>query len=232
MIEFVRPPSTGRLFTSEYHVRLADADPRGSIRWDSLARYLQDIASDDWDEIGVDSEDFWVVRRTSMRRVANDVWPSFKQTIALRTWCAGAGPAWVERRTDVLLDGKVVVETAALAVQVNTDGQPVRIRPEFRAVYGEAIGDRKISGRVSVPDVAPEALSRPWYLRRADLDVVGHVNNAACWQALGDVADVVTEAQFIHHGSLALDDDVTLHSTECALWLCVDGAVQVSATFA
>ena len=32
MIEFVRPPVAGRLFTSEYHVRLADADTRGAIQ--------------------------------------------------------------------------------------------------------------------------------------------------------------------------------------------------------
>ena len=75
------------------------------------------------------------------------------------------------------------------------------IRPEFRAVYGEAIGDRKISGRVTTPDAAPNAVARPWMLRHADLDVVGHVNNAACWQALGEVTPAVTEAQFIHHGS-------------------------------
>ena len=231
MIEFVRPPVAGRLFTSEYHVRLADADTRGAIRWDSLARYLQDIASDDWDEIGVDSNDFWVVRRTSMRRVGR-AWPVFKQPMTLRTWCAGAGPAWVERRTDVLLAGEVVVESAALAVQVNTEGQPVRIRPEFRAVYGEAIGDRKVSGRVSVPDVAPDALERPWHLRRADSDVVGHVTHAACGQALSEVATNVTEAQSIHHGSLAPGDEVTLHHAPGAIWLCVDGVVQVSATYA
>ena len=166
-----------------------------------------------------------------MRRVDPDEWPTFKRVMTLRTWCAGAGPAWVERRTDVLLDDAVVVETAALAVQVNTQGQPVRIRPEFLAVYGDAIGERKVSGRVATPDVAADAASRPWNLRRADLDVVGHVNNAACWQALAEVATGVGEATFVHHGSLALDDEVTLYSTERALWLCVDGAVRVSAAF-
>jgi acyl-ACP thioesterase len=231
MIEFVRPPGSGRLFTSQYSVRLSDADPRGAIRWDSLARYLQDIASDDWDEIGVDSNDFWVVRRTSMRRVADSPWPVFKQLMTMRTWCAGAGPAWVERRTDVLVENELVVETAALAVQVNPAGQPVRIRPEFLAVYGEAIGNRKISGRVATPEVAKDAVARAWTLRRADLDVVGHVNNAACWQVLSEVASDVTEVSFIHHGSLALGEPVTLHSTNDALWLCVDGVVQVSATF-
>jgi len=231
MIEFVRPPDAGRLFTSEYDVRLGDADPSGAIRWDSLARYLQDIASDDWEQIGVDSNDFWVVRRTSMRRVGAR-WPVFKQSMTLRTWCAGAGPAWVERRTDVLLDGEVVVETAALAVQVNTQGQPVRIRPEFLAVYGDAIGGRKVSGRLAAPVVAPGAARRPWHLRRADLDVVGHVNNAACWQALGEVASDVVEATFSHHGSLAVDDQVLLLSSAGALWLCVDGDVRVAAHFA
>jgi acyl-ACP thioesterase len=231
MIEFVRPPDSGRLYTSHYSVRLSDADPSGAIRWDSLARYLQDIASDDWDEIGVDSNDFWVVRRTSMRRVGADAWPNFKQVITLRTWCAGAGPAWVERRTDVVMDDEVIVETAALAVQVNPQGQPVRIRPEFLAVYGEAIGGRKVSGRVVTPEVTTGAVARPWQLRRADLDVVGHVNNAACWQALDEVALSVREVTFIHHGSLALDDEVTLFNTDDALWLCVAGAVQVSAAF-
>ena len=50
--------------------------------------------------------------------------------------------------------------------------------------------------------------------------------------ALSEVATNVTEAQSIHHGSLAPGDEVTLHHAPGAIWLCVDGVVQVSATYA
>ena len=40
-------PSAGRTFTGERIVRLGDVSPAGRLRLDAVARYLQDIATDD-----------------------------------------------------------------------------------------------------------------------------------------------------------------------------------------
>ena len=75
MIEFVPSPSRGRRFTAERRVRLSDAGTDGVLRLDGMARYLQDVASDDWAESGLDPEDTWVVRRTAVRTADGGRWP-------------------------------------------------------------------------------------------------------------------------------------------------------------
>jgi acyl-ACP thioesterase len=85
---------------------------------------------------------------------------------------------------------------------------------------------------VAKPVVAPDATMRPWPLRRADLDVVGHVNNAAVWQAVSElVTSPVSTVTVVHHGPVESGHDVTLASVPGSLWLLVDGVIQVSAEF-
>ena len=43
-------------------MRLGDVDPSGRLRLDAIARYLQDVASDDAADAGLDTG--WVARRT------------------------------------------------------------------------------------------------------------------------------------------------------------------------
>lgn len=231
-MEFVALSELGRRFSGQFSVRLGDADANGVLRLDGVARMLQDIATDDWDDTGVESTDTWVVRRTALRVADGGRWPRYKERLTLTTWCGGIGAAWAERRTNISLNGRLLIETVALWVPIDPSGHPVRIRPEFFVVYGDSIRDRKVSGRVEAPVVSPDAITRPWPLRRADLDVVGHVNNAAVWQAVSEVVTVpVPWVSVIHHGPVESGHDVTLASAPGSLWLLVDGAVRVSAQF-
>ncbi|NNN01317.1 MAG: hypothetical protein HKL86_05750 [Acidimicrobiaceae bacterium] len=232
MIEFVSPPELGRCFGVDYIVRLGDVGPDGVIRPDGVARHLQDVATDDWEDTGVDSSDVWVVRRTSIRLAQGGRWPNYKERMRVTTWCGGVGAAWAERRTNFEVDGTLMVEAAALWVPVDPGGHPVRIRESFYEVYGESIRGRKVSGRIAAPVVAEGATFESWPLRRADLDVVGHVNNAALWQAVSQVAPTpLSSVQLTHHGSIVEGDVVTLARTFERLWLLVDGSVQVAAEF-
>jgi acyl-ACP thioesterase len=224
------PFHSGRRFESTRVVRLGDADALATLRLDGAARYLQDIATDDWDDTGIDSSDVWVVRRTAMRLVAGARWPRYQDHVTLRTWCSGAGGAWAERRTDLCVEGHVLVEAVALWVPTDPSGRPVRLRPSFHDVYGESVRGRKVSGRIKEAFVAPGAASVPWQIRYADLDVVGHVNNAAIWQAVSEVA--LTQFAWVevtHYGALERRDDVQVLTDGAALWLVVDGAVRVGA---
>jgi len=232
MYEFV-PPSNGvRIFSEEFNVRLGDADVTGQLRLDGVARFLQDVATDDWDDTGIESTDTWVVRRTSLRIAEGGRWPRYKERVTLSTWCAGVGAAWAERRTDVLIGSRRLLEAEAIWVPIDQTGYPVRVRTSFFDVYGEAVRARKISGRVASPLVDDHALRRPWPLRRADLDIVGHVNNAAVWEAVTEVVtSPVTQVTVIHHGPIESGHDVTLLHAQGAMWLDVDGKVAVSATY-
>jgi acyl-ACP thioesterase len=233
VIEFVAPSGRGRAFSGQFRVRLGDADENGIIRLDGVARVLQDVATDDWEETGLESSDTWVVRRTAIRVAEGGRWPHYKEVITVTTWCGGAGAAWAERRTNLSSKGQLLVEAVALWVPVDPTGHPVRIKPAFYDVYGEALQGRKVSGRIAAATVAEDATYLDWPLRRADLDIVGHVNNAAVWQAVTEVvAAPISWVSVVHHGAVESGHDVKIAHVPGALWLLVDGEVRVSAEYA
>lgn len=232
MPAFVPLTDEGRRYREEYVIRLADADENGLLRVDGFARLLQDVATDDWTDTGITSEDTWVVRRTQLRLVEGARWPRYLDRVTLTTWCGGVGAAWAERRTNLDVAGVTALEAAGLWVPISPKGNPVRVRDDFFDVYGPAARARKVSGRVENPPVSADATFRPWLLRAADLDIVGHVNNAALWQALSEVVHApVRFVSVTHHQSIERDDEVALASAAGSMWLVVDGIVKVSATF-
>ena len=232
MIEFIALGEIGRRFEGERRVRLSDAGVDGLLRADGLVRYLQDVATDDWEDTDAGTNDTWVVRRTSLRVSANGRWPRLGDLMTLRTWCGGLGAAWAERRTNILVDDHLVLEAVALWVPIDLAGRPRRIDRRFLDIYGEAAAGRRVPGRVGVTTPGPGATRRPWPIRRADLDVVGHVNNAALWTSLIDVTDEpVRFASFTHHGGVDADDAVELVSEPNQLWLMVQGVVRVAGEF-
>ncbi|HSN02996.1 MAG TPA: acyl-ACP thioesterase domain-containing protein [Acidimicrobiales bacterium] len=231
MIDFVPVPQSGRRFSHSRRVHLGDVGPEGSLRPDALARYLQDVAGDDWDDaVGAD-EDTWVVRRTSVRVAEGGRWPTLGEHVTVSTWCGGTGAAWAERRSDVTVEGRTLIDATALWVPVGPDGRPRRVRRDFIEIYGESAA-RKVSGRVDSADLDAAAPKRPWPIRRSDLDIVGHVNNAAVWEAVSEVAGPAPRAAtVVHLGSLEAGDDVRLAVAARRMWLVVDGAVRVAGEF-
>ena len=224
--ELVPIPSTGRRYTATSTVRLADVDQRGRLRLDGLARHLQDVANEDAVDSGLTNAVAWVVRRTL---VATGQVPVLGEKLALTTFCSGTGRSWAERRTSVRGDRDGSVEAVSLWVQV--DAQTDRITAlgdEFHLIYGGAAGGRQVSARLSLPGLAGDAQSRPWTIRAVDLDVLGHVNNAAQWAILEErLVNVESDrsgiAEIEYLAPLdAADSPATLHlagSNECTAWL-------------
>jgi acyl-ACP thioesterase len=211
MTVFVSRPTVGRRYAHQRRVRLSDAGQDGVLRLDGLARYLQDAASDDWAESGLDRQETWVVRRTVVRVAEAGRWPELGELVTLTTWCGGTGPAWAERRTDLELDSMPMVEAVALWVPLDSSGRPSRLGQDFHDVYGQATAGRRVSGHVPAAPARTGATTRPWPIRRADLDVAGHVNNAAVWAAVAEVAvGTVASAALTHHGQLEDGRAVTL----------------------
>lgn len=232
MIEFVHRPTKGRVYSNTRRVRLSDAGPDSILRLDGVARYLQDVASDDWAESGLDPRDTWVVRRTALQVADGGRWPGLGEVVRLTTWCGGAGAAWAERRTDLEVGDRLMVEAAALWVSVDVSGRPSRLSKEFHDVYGGAVAGRRVSGRVPSAPVPADATTQPWPVRRADLDVVGHVNNAALWAALTEIVrGPVASAALTHHGPVDDGQALTLATKPGRLWLIADSEVRVSAEF-
>ena len=95
-MEFAPDPPHGRVFTTARAVRSSDVTPSGRLRFDALARYLQDAAEDDLADAGWDEPCGWLLRRCE---VAVRDYPGFGQRVGLRTFCSATGPRWAERTT-------------------------------------------------------------------------------------------------------------------------------------
>ncbi len=172
----------GRRFSTSRIVRLGDVDVHGLARFDAIARYLQDVASDDALTARLPNAMGWVVRRTMIRIDA----PShLNETIELTTFCTGTGRSWAERRTSIGGDAGCAIEAVSLWVQIDVaTGRPSRLDDEFFARYGEAAAGRTVSSKLSLPGPPTDARRGSWTFRATDIDPFEHVNNAAQWSLL------------------------------------------------
>jgi acyl-ACP thioesterase len=68
-------------------------------------------------------------------------------------------------------------------IHLGPDARPARIGDGFDA-YVEAAAGRVTSTRLTLPDPPEHASRAVWPLRATDVDVMGHVNNAAYWSAV------------------------------------------------
>jgi acyl-ACP thioesterase len=185
MVELVPLPGGARVLTTGRSVRLGDVSPGGRVRLDAVVRYLQDVSDDDTRavtaEFGGLDEGGWVVRRTALRV---DRFPKYREQLSLRTWCSGLGGRWAERRVSMAGDqGRI--EAAVLWVHVDPSSmRPMRLTDRFVAAYGPSTDGRTVSSRLVLDNPPPDVTGDPWPLRFTDFDALGHVNNAAAWEAV------------------------------------------------
>jgi acyl-ACP thioesterase len=222
-------PANGRIYEVARPVRLSDVTPRGRTRLDSVARYLQDIAHDDGiDAIG-DEATAWVVRRTTLQV---EQFPVFRERLKLATWASGAASRWAERRTSIIGSDGGSIEVAAVWVHVDlVTGRPKPLPADFNRLYGEAVGGRTVSARLT-HDGPPDGVERvPWPLRFSDFDVLGHVNNAVYWAAVEEHLDLKAPTTVVLEFRGGIDRgqaaDVVVQGN--SLWILADGAVAASA---
>ena len=186
--ELVERPDVGRVFTGRRPVRLGDVDARARLRLDAIARYLQDIATDDASDAQLDDAFGWVVRRTmiDVRRAAG-----LDEQLELATFCAGTGRSWAERRTTIRGERGASIEATSLWIRVDpASGRPTALGADFHSVYGTTANGRRVSSRLQLPGPPADAARQPWIVRRVDIDPLGHVNNAAQWAIVEETMPV------------------------------------------
>jgi acyl-ACP thioesterase len=238
MSDLVPRPASGRLFEGARRVRLADVSPAGRLRLDAAARFLQDLSADDTADAALPDAEAWVVRKTV---IEVGVFPRYLEPLALATWCSGTGSHWAERRISIVGERGGAIEAATTWVHIDLDsGRPTRIPAGFDDLYGEAHGGRKVKARLDHPDPPDGDLAGfPWPLRFTDFDVLGHVNNAACWQiveeALSQHRDLRAplRAEVQHRTAIERDSAVEVATARAggglSIWATADGAVAVTA---
>lgn len=236
-LEFLPPPEQGRRFTARRRIRLGDVNRTNRLRLDAVARYLQDVAADDVDDVAETTVDgAWVLRRTALEV---GKLPRYGDDVELTTFCTGTGSMWAERRTTLTVDGTAAAEAAPIWVYVDRAGRPARLGDWFFDHYGEAADGRKVSGRLSLPPPPDGVDARAWRIRASDFDLLGHVNNAAYWYAVEDeLARLAPDrdpvgAELEHRAALGPDDPVELRSTLAddvlSVWLTVRGEARSAA---
>jgi acyl-ACP thioesterase len=177
--ELVASPGSGRVFTEPARPTLADCAPTGRIRLDALARWAQDVAYADSVDAGMARRAAWVVRRTRMH-VGR--FPRFGEQFTLATFCSGLGRMWAERRTSMTAAGEVggAVELVSLWVHLDPlSGRPTKLSEEEIEMWGESTAGRTVSARLRHPGPDGATDGFPWVFRSSELDLAGHVNNAA-----------------------------------------------------
>lgn len=229
--ELVDVPAEGRTFRHGRRVRLGDVAPTGLLRLDAVVRYLQDVANDDAYDSGIGNPAAWVVRRT----VVEVHHPAeLREDLELVTFCSGLGPSWAERRTSIRGAAGARIEAAALWVQLDpSTGRPQRLDANFAAVYGPSALGRAVRARLRLDDRVPgDAASHPFAVRAADLDVLGHVNNAVYWAMVAECLDGADgepgRIELEHLHPVGAGADLVLRHLGDRLWVC-DGE-RVAAT--
>jgi acyl-ACP thioesterase len=228
--ELVDVPTAGRTFTAARTVRLGDVDDEAQLRLDAIARYLQDVATDDALDAGITNPMGWLVRRTLIRV---DGVARLNERVELTTFCAGSGRSWAERRTQIRVGGDVCAEAACLWVQVDMEsGRPMRLDDEFDRRYGTAAAGRVVSSRLSLPKApSADAVAEPWRFRATDVDPFGHVNNAAQWAVVEERLAETRQArrgvgEFEYLAPVDTSDALDRMTDADSGWLVADGAVR------
>lgn len=196
MNELVPLPGEGRVFEQVFRPGFADCAPSGRIRLDALARWLQDVAYADVVDAELADRAVWVVRRT---RICVQRFPRAGEACSVATFCSGLGRMWAERRTSIrtLADGDGGVEAVSLWVHLDpASWRPVPLNDEEASVYATATGGRRVTARLRhpLPNGAEERSS--WSFRATELDIAGHINNAAYWAALEE--ELLAGPELIH----------------------------------
>jgi len=219
-----------RRFSSRRRISLSDTDAGGRLRLDAVARYLQDVASEDWLDAGFDHDSHvWVVRRTEL-----EVHEQFRpeDAFTIETWCSGVAPSAASRRYSLRGDRSGRIEAESIWIHLDHDLRPKRLDERFVAVYGDSAGGRRASTRLSLPAEA-ETSGRSWSFRRTDVDRLGHVNNAAYWVPVEETwagrLDAPVAAVLEYRRPIDLGEPVELACTGDSLWLTVAGETRAAA---
>jgi acyl-ACP thioesterase len=243
--EFVDSPKDSRVYRSSRRAHLGDVDGTGELRLEALARFLQDVATDDALDGGLAEQlgGTWVLRRLAVDILTV---PLFNDDVELATFCSGWGPAWAERRTDVTdRDGTLLARTVAIWVFIDrAGGRPLNLGEDFFTIYGAAAMGRRVSGRLSHRRPSADASVRPWQLRESDFDLLDHVNNARYLEAVEDELAAhlpkhkAVRAEMEFRGAVERGDEVELVTevtatgdaeAELSVWLVIGGEVRMSA---
>lgn len=216
-----------RVFRTQRPIRLSDIGASGRLRLDAVARYLQDVASDDWADAGFESHTrVWVVRKTWIEvesPFARD------ERVDLATWCSGIAGTSASRRYSLRGDAGGAIEAESVWIHLDRALRPLRLPEAFVEIYGPSAAGAGVATRFVLP-APPPGDGQPWPLRGTDIDRLGHVNNAVYWQPVEErFGAAARRVELEYRKPVDLTDDARVAASDSALWLLVGGEVRAAA---
>lgn len=178
------------VFEASRTVRTGDIDAGRRLRLDGIARYLQDIGTDNLDALdALDTHPLWIVRRTVIDVLRPAVWP---ETLDLSRWCTAFSTRWAAMRVRIEGSKDALVETEGFWINISPDsGMPTRMSDSFIAAIEGSTDEHRLKWKQTLteplPDPGPGVEDVPFPLRATDIDPFDHVNNAVYWQAVEEV---------------------------------------------
>lgn len=228
-----RLPETGPLFEFERPVRTGDVDEDKRLRLDGVARYLQDIGSDNAAAMGEDVVGpLWIVRRTVIDVVRPILWPT---RVHLRRWCSAMSNRWATMRVDVESEDGGLIETEAFWINISAEtGLPTRVSEELERNLMGRTTEHRLRWRPLLKDAAPEVEDVPFPLRFTDIDPMRHLNNAVYLHVVEGLLSAHEDLRSVPHRTIieylrpiTRDAAVSIRQVRdedgLAVWFRVDG---------
>ena len=166
-----------------YRVSFDEAGESGHLRSSGFLRFAQDLAWLHSEGAGFgrtwyrERGLFWLIRAVQLD-VTADV--AYGEQLAVSTEVAGFRRVWGRRHSEFRLaaTGRVVAEAIIDWVLLNSRGAPSRVPAEILAAFDE-VPAMFTPLRVEQQAVPGRASRIEFNARQADIDPMGHVNNAA-----------------------------------------------------
>jgi acyl-CoA thioester hydrolase len=169
--------------TSRFRVQIFDVDAWGEMRTSVALRFLQQAASDASAAVGFDVEWYaragalWVIRRTTIEFLEP---AHYRDELAVRTWVSDLRRVRSQREYEMRRVGSETLLARAVTDWVYLDltrGALAQPPEEMRRrLMPDAVSRPRPARAAAAPSAAAVQVARRVEL--ADLDSVGHVNNA------------------------------------------------------
>ena len=172
------------VYKRDAQINFYDLDWRGDVKLTALLKHINLAAGANAETIGVSMEvTFSMGLAFVLQRFAVRVfkWPTYRQTVTIRTWPAEITKGTFRRNGDMWdKDGNKLAEWTGLWVLIDTKERKVR-RPKALPIELPAYGAMDVTveaQKLDVPEDAKFIASYRHVTRFSELDLNEHMNNA------------------------------------------------------
>jgi acyl-ACP thioesterase len=171
------------ILEKEYPVHVYETGPDGRLNLHSLFDYFQDIASDHAVQLGFGRDDLmkqnhlWILSRIYAEI---SVWPSWGETIRLKTWPRGTDKLFALRDFGARYDdGRSIARATSSWLIIDLDTKRIQRPDNNLSLLNFELGGEKALSRNAIrlePAAVNGTSTYPFHVTLSDLDINMHTN--------------------------------------------------------